>query len=306
VTALQPTALAPYPSWDQVREEASRHGVVERYGTSVEGRPLYAVQVGQGTMPLLVTAAIHGIEYVGVQVALEVLRRGPIPDTTLWVVPTVNPDAYVRTWREQGDAPVAQLRKNARGVDLNRNFPLPFGARPARLGIAGSTDPDAATYRGASPLSEPETRGLAELARCVRPHGAVGLHAFMGTLIPARVKHARDWFGYTRLCRAFRRGQGSAGYLRLSSPVLDVFTGELEDWLHHVIGCWAVCVESFRVDESLRQHWQAPTSFWRFNPRAPGPVVERDASGVRAMLEAMARASMVPVRPAARITRDAW
>ncbi|MEO0606384.1 MAG: M14 family metallopeptidase, partial [Myxococcota bacterium] len=237
-----------------------------------------------------------------------VRRRHDLLEAARFVVlPTVNPDAYERTWSHDGDAPVGDLRKNARGVDLNRNFPLPWDARPAPLGIAGSSDPTSPTYRGTSPLSEPETRALASWLRHVRPQGAIGLHAFMGTLIPARVKHVSDWFAYARLCRAFRQAQGAGlGYVRLSSPVLDVFTGELEDWLHHVLGCWAVCIESFRVDESLRQHWRAPTTFWRFNPHDPDTVVARDAPAVRAMLSAMADAVPVPSRPDAQLTRTEW
>ncbi|MEN0066092.1 MAG: M14 family metallopeptidase [Myxococcota bacterium] len=306
-TALIPSALGPYAPLETVLDEARAAGTAEVYGQSVEGRPLLAVRVGDGPVPLLLTAGIHGLEYIGVRTLLEVLRSGPIPQATLWVLPVLNPDAYVRTWTQEGDAPVGALRKNARGVDLNRNFPLPFSARPARLGIAGSPDPASATYRGPAPLSEPETRTLAAFARRVRPRGAVDLHAFMGSLIPARVWRADDWFGYTKLCRAFRQGQaGVAGYVRLSTPIFDVFTGELEDWLHHVLGCWAVCVECFRVDETLRQHWRAPTSFWRFNPREPDSIVARDAAGVRAMLEAMTRAPLLQVRPEAGHTRDVW
>ena len=94
----------------------------------------------------------------------------------------------------------------------------------------------------------------------------------MGTLIAARVWHPGDWFGYQRLARAFRRGQGRwPGYRRLGTPVLDVFTGELEDWQHHVKRCWGVCVECFSWPETLAQHWSAPTPFWRFNPPRPRP-----------------------------------
>ena len=305
--SLVPSPLAPYLPWEAICDEAARYGTVESYGSSVEGRDLYAVRIGEGTMPLVITAGIHGLEYIGVRTALEVMRQGPITEATLWVVPTVNPDAYARTWAAHGEGPVGTLRKNARGVDLNRNFPLPWNARPAPLGIAGSNNPQSATFRGPTPLSEPESHALARWLRQVGPHGAVGLHAFMGTLIPARVKHMSDWFGYSRLCRAFRQGQGARRrYLRLSSPVLDVFTGELEDWLHHALACWAVCIECFGIEESLRQHWRAPTSFWRFNPRAPGPIVERDAAGVRAMLVAMTTAPGLPRRPEGLRARERW
>lgn len=289
--------LTPYRSLDAVLDEAASLGRASTYGVSTEGRPLLAVELGDRGPLVQVTAAIHGVEYIGVEVALDVLRRGPIPGARLRVCPVLNPDAYAATWAAGGRGAVGALRKNARGVDLNRNFPLPWSARPSWVPGSGSRDPAAATHRGAAPLSEPETAALSALFSREPPHASANLHSFMGTLICARVWHPADWRGYTRLCRSFRRGQGGRlGYLRLGTPVLDVFSGELEDWQHHVLGTWAVCVECFGLWESWRQHVRAPSVFWRFNPRAPAPIVARDATGVRAMLSA----SLDMPRPAAR------
>lgn len=276
------------------------YGTPVHYGTSVQGAPLQGRLLGEEGPTLLVTAGLHGLEYIGVEVALRVLALGPLPGNRLLVIPVLNPDAYRRTWERAGDAPVPDLRKNARGVDLNRNFPLPWGARPTRLPFAGSDRPDSATHRGAHPLSEPETAALADLVDRTSPHAAVGLHSFMGTQITARCWHPEDWRTYTSLCRAFRAAQGGLGYPRLASPVADVFTGELEDWLHHVQGCWAVCIECFSVRESLRQGLRSPSPFWRFNPRDPSVVVRRDARATRAWLQAAASVPPVPIRPGAR------
>lgn len=272
------------------------------YGTSVQGRPLQAVELGTEGPRLLVTAGIHGIEWIGVLVALEVLRLGPIEGARLLVCPALNPDGIARTEATGGDAPVGALRKNANGVDLNRNFPLPYGAIPSRIPFAGAMDPSSATYRGSAPLSEPESRALIELLTDDPPHAAVNLHSFMGTLIAARVWHPSDWLGYRRMVQACHRA--GARYQRLGSPVLDVFTGELEDWLHHGLGCWAVCMECFSVAESFRQHLRAPTAFARFNPIDPSTVVARDAPAVRAMLQASLQRPRPPRRVGAERIRS--
>ncbi|HHO53124.1 MAG TPA: hypothetical protein ENK18_20175 [Deltaproteobacteria bacterium] len=304
--------LAPYPTLHDVIEEAHKLGSVKVYGRSVEGRALTAFCVPgggaeDGRPALVVTAAIHGLEHVGVAVAMEVLRRGPIPGADLWVCPVLNPDAYVETQRTDGAASVAALRRNANGVDLNRNFPLPWGARPSRMPGAGSSDPASATFRGTAPLSEPETHHLAQLLLELRPHCSLNLHSFMGTLICARVWRPGDWLGYRRLVRAFRRGQGGLlRYRRLGTPLLDVFTGELEDWQHHVLRCWGICVECFSLPETFWQHPRAPNPFWRFNPRDPGPVVARDAAGVRATLEASLQLPRPRLYPGAAHTLGAW
>src|SRR5690606_18816359 len=130
------------------------------------------------------------------------------------------------------------------------------------------------TYRGPAPLSEPESAAVAAWMEAHRPHASSNQHSFMGVLIAARVWQRRDWQGYRELCRAFRRGQRGValGYPRLASPLFDVFTGELEDWQHHALRCWSVCVESFSLRASLAQHRRAPSSFARFNPHDPAPI----------------------------------
>lgn len=292
--------IQAYPDLDAVLSQAGEHGRTFTFGHSVEGRPLLGVEV-PGDGPLVtVTAGLHGLEYIGVATALAVLAAGPLPGARLVVLPVLNPDGYARTWAQGGEGRVRDLRKNARGVDLNRNFPLPYdAAEPTWVPGAGSTDPDAATYRGPGVLSEPEAAAVAAWMEHERPHASANLHSFMGTLIAARVWHRADWSGYTRLGRAFRSVQPGIGYQRLATPLLDVFTGELEDWQHHALGCWSVCVECFSWRESLRQHLRAPSGFWRFNPRQPGPIAARDARAVRRMLEEAVKLEPVPVRPGA-------
>lgn len=299
--------LHPYLPLEAVHDALGVHGPVLHYGDSVEGRPLVGVEVGTGERLLLLTAGLHGLEYIGVQTALTVLAAGPIPGARLLVLPVLNPDGYAQTWAASGNAPIAALRKNTRGVDLNRNFPLPWGARPTRVPFAGADTPESATYRGPHPLSEPETARLAELIHDRRPHAAVGLHSFMGTQITARVWHRKDWATYASLSRSFRAGQGGwLGYPRLASPIGDVFTGELEDWLHHVHRCWAVCVECFSVAESLAQGLRAESAFWRFNPKDPAQVAERDARGVRAWLQHALELPRPPERQGAGTVSLQW
>ncbi len=299
--------LDPYPSFEDVISQSAKFGTVFKTGTSVQGRPLIGIDVG-GEGPLVtVTAGLHGIEYIGVQVALAVLRRGAIPGVHLVVFPVLNPDGYARTLADNGQGRVRDMRKNANGVDLNRNFPMPWNARPSRLPFSGGSDPDGATFRGSAPLAEPESRALATWMSEHRPHASFNCHSFMGSLIAARVWQREDWRGYTALCRSFRAGQaGRARYLRLATPLFDVFTGELEDWQHHALQCWSVCVESFTLGESLRQHVRAPTPFWRFNPREPLSVAERDAFGVRAALLTASRLPRPTRRVPALLTRDVW
>ena len=135
---------------------------------SVEGRLIRALAFGRAFEPslaapgtVLVHGGIHGDE-PGAAAAVEELaarlaRRPPIG--RIVVVPAANPDGLA-----------AGTKDNARGVDLNRNFPsrsyLPNVPGAFRSGY----DP------GASPLCEPESAFLARLVERERPACLVAVH----------------------------------------------------------------------------------------------------------------------------------
>jgi hypothetical protein len=284
--------LAPAERVARVRALAeTTHAELRSIGTSVDGESIDALRLpSTSTSPVrvLCTANIHGVEWVSGLVALGLAEHLASDDTDaralreraeVWIVPCLNPDGYRRTFENGGVGLLAKLRANSHGVDLNRNYPLPAGKRRLALPGAGSAHPGDATYFGPSPLSEPETRALAELCDAQRFHAAAGLHSFMGTLIPARVQSSAAWRGYGTLCRAFASAQHTR-YRRLASRWIDAWTGEQEDWLHHTHDCWAICVETFSLVATFRQHLRAPSKFWRFNPRAPQRWIAQDIRGL--------------------------
>lgn len=301
--------LAPYPSPEERTRTfesliARAGGEVILYGQSVEGRPLLAgrlPQTGADTPPrarVLSTANIHGVEYVSTQVVLGLAQAMALSNrdqdsprrlrarAEVWLIPSLNPDAYARVWEAQGQGDLKGLRTNAHGVDLNRNFPLPPGGQRKRRPGAGSSRTASATYRGPSPLSEPESKALADFLAARPFQAATNGHSFMGRLIPPYVSTSGDSRTYRDLCAAFARAQPAARYGRLAFPAVDTFTGELEDFQHHVHHTWAVCVETFPLARSFAQHLRAPSLFWRFNPRQPERWVANDVPGIVAFFHA--------------------
>jgi N-acetylmuramoyl-L-alanine amidase len=130
-------------------------------GHSVDGRPIRALRVGErdARRTILVVGAIHGTELAGDAVTRRLRRAAPPPGTALLLIDDANPDGTA-----------AGSRQNARGVDLNRNFP--FGWEP----IGSPFD----TYHsGSGPLSEPESAALARLVERVRPRVTVWYHQHM-------------------------------------------------------------------------------------------------------------------------------
>ena len=128
-------------------------------GHSVLGRPIVATVSGDPQAPdrFLVIGCVHGNEPAGVRVARRLLASSRPRDAALWVVPSLNPDGLA-----------AGTRGNARGVDLNRNFP--FAWRPL----------DGLEYSGAHPLSEPESRAAWRLIRRLRPDVTIWFHQPFG------------------------------------------------------------------------------------------------------------------------------
>jgi murein peptide amidase A len=134
-------------------------------GHSVGGRAIVATRVGDPSAPVrvLVVGDVHGNEPAGEAIVARLKRAKP-DGVVLYLVRTGNPDGRA-----------ANTRSNARGVDLNRNFPWRW--RPAARGTY---------YPGPKAGSEPETRALMRLVRRVRPQLAIYYHQHMGITVRAR------------------------------------------------------------------------------------------------------------------------
>ncbi|MDO8631751.1 MAG: DUF2817 domain-containing protein [Phycisphaerales bacterium] len=85
------------------------------------------------------------------------LSPAPAGKATWIIVPLVNPDGFA-----------LRKRRNARGVDLNRNFPT----RNRQPGA-----PRSRMYGGPSPASEPETRAVMRIIERYQPDRMVTIHS---------------------------------------------------------------------------------------------------------------------------------
>ncbi len=100
---------------------------------------------------------IHGNECAGLAIVRRLERLGPEAGVDLWLMPEANPDGTA-----------LNQRQNARGVDLNRNFP--WGWRPL---------PRATYYSGPRPASEPETQVALRFLRRLHPTVTIWFHQHM-------------------------------------------------------------------------------------------------------------------------------
>ena len=128
-------------------------------GTSVRGEPIYAQTHGTGPRRLLIIGLIHGDEAEVYErfddLWLRLTTAGYDDRFTLAGIATMNPDGYAE-----------QRRGNARGIDLNRNWP------------AGNFR--ASRRHGPAPLSEPETAAVHRYIRQFGPSAVIVFHATAG------------------------------------------------------------------------------------------------------------------------------
>jgi protein MpaA len=124
-------------------------------GRSVEGRPIVAIETGNTSSrrKVLVVGCTHGDECAGTAITDRLTTLRAPGGVDLWVIRDVNPDGASRGTRD-----------NARGVDLNRNFPWRWRA------LEGVYD------SGPRPLSEPESRIVYKLIRRLRPVVSIWFH----------------------------------------------------------------------------------------------------------------------------------
>ena len=167
-------------------------GVVElkNIGSSSENRPIVAATLfdtrsahdRQCAPPtVLLTSGEHAREFIPVEVLIALMRnltkasfgasRGHaeiLQRVRLIAVPIANPDGRALLEQKQDWC----RRGMPNGVDINRNFPWEFG------GFGSSTDPNNEEYKGAYPLSEPESRAIASIFDASSPAAAyVSLHS---------------------------------------------------------------------------------------------------------------------------------
>ncbi len=144
---------------------------------SVKGKPILVRDITPDAprLRVLVVAAMHGDELSSASVALHWLQLAQLdPANIHWrFIPVLNPDGLLR------DKP---WRMNARGVDLNRNFPTPDWLRQTKIYWEKRTGKDPRRWPGKSPLSEPEAKYLFAEMASFKPQVIVSIHAPYGVL----------------------------------------------------------------------------------------------------------------------------
>jgi protein MpaA len=142
------------------------------YGRSLDGIPLTVYHPDADRVAILILATVHGDEAETTVLVSEALRCIAPGELAAAVVLCGNPDGMLRG-----------TRGNARGVDINRNFPTAnWSPEPTYYKSRESDTRDIALSPGAQPGSEPETTALIGLLERFKPRAVVSLHAALACI----------------------------------------------------------------------------------------------------------------------------
>ena len=153
---LAATPVQATPSQQQRVDEPT---IIESQviGTSHQGRDIRAYHLGEpagrGVPTVVLISTMHGNEADTRHLLFGLKDGDPVRGIDLWIVPTYNPDGLAR-----------HQRKNAHGVDLNRNYPN------------GWVDLDGNYESGPRAASEPETKAMMGFLRKVQPDWLLSFH----------------------------------------------------------------------------------------------------------------------------------
>ena len=227
-------------------------------GESVLGRPLWLLSAGEASAPpVLLVGCTHGSEWItallltlfaeslacaageggeiaGIRVERGTLFRG----RSLLILPCLNPDGMEiaisgpqsageyagQTAQMMGRCPEQVWQANARGVDLNHNFPAGWDILRQLEIQDGITGPGPTKYGGPCPFSEPETQAVQRLCARFPVRQLLSFHA-QGEEIYWRYGDRTPGRGLT----AARLFSASSGY-KVCDPVGTASHGGLKDW----------------------------------------------------------------------------
>ncbi|NOJ72622.1 M14 family zinc carboxypeptidase [Paenibacillus alvei] len=178
---------------------------VEQIGNSVMGKPIPAIIIGKGTVPVHANGSVHANEWITSALLMQFVEDyaraydsgeawngwdalAAFERTTLWMVPMSNPDgvelvqegispehplyASIMEWNH-GSRKFQRWKANIRGIDLNDQFPAYWEEEQARRGVYA---PAPLNYGGTRPLTEPEAIALAELSERIPFEMALSFH----------------------------------------------------------------------------------------------------------------------------------
>lgn len=203
---------------------------ISTIGYSAQGRPIYAWKFGSGVSKVLYVGNLHGDEKSAKYTLDSWIQEldysaEKIPaNRSVIVIPSLNPDGFAQS-----------TRKNARGVDLNRNFP----ANDWKSDVKMPNGEFAVGGGGSSPLSEPESQVLSSYILSQRPDRILSYHS-KASIVSANGSGDSGALAsiYSSLSGYWNMPESSSGSVFQYDT-----TGAFETWLYEKVGVPTLLME---------------------------------------------------------------
>ena len=249
----------------RLAEEHPEIAELQQIGRSVEGRPLWALRIGErrgSTRKVAFLGCHHAREWISVEVPYLLAEhllansttepvQGWLQRSEIWVAPMVNPDGHEfsrtdnRLWRKN-------RRRNpggSIGVDPNRNYGYMWGI----LNISTSSHvPSDETYVGPRAFSEPEVRAVRNLMARELFDGVLSYHSYSQLILypwgytyePIEDDADRDEMrGLAEDMERLIRGVHGETYVAQQASQLYPTAGDTTDWAYGVYDVPSLTIE---------------------------------------------------------------
>lgn len=291
----------------RLAEEHPEIAELHRIGRSVEGRPLWALRIGErrgSDRKVAFLGCHHAREWISVEMpyllaehllensATEPVERW-LQQGEVWVAPMVNPDGHEhsrtvnRLWRKN-------RRRNpggSIGVDPNRNYGYMWGV----LDISTSSHvPSDETYVGPRAFSEPEVRAVRDLVSRELFGGVLSYHSYSQLILYpwgytfepiADEEDLREMRGLADAMEGLIRGVHGRTYTAQQSSDLYLTAGDTTDWTYGEFGVPSFTIE-LRPASALEGGFILPAAqiepCWEENRPAALAFVEHVLAGPEA------------------------
>lgn len=241
-----------------VKQYSNITSLVEEFGTSYEGRKIYAVKISSspntGRKMFFINCGIHAREWITPATCMNMIKEiltkyktdssvKAMVDKMDWVImPVFNVDGYEytfnrnRMWRKTRSPNRGSL---CMGTDPNRNWNFKWA------GAGTSSSPCSETYHGSRPFSEVEVRNVASYLYRNRRNliGYMDIHAYSQLwMTPWGYKRAypKDYAELKRTSdaavTALSRLYGTSYDVGPTSIIIYENSGSTIDWAYGVLG----------------------------------------------------------------------
>ena len=244
----------------RLRSEYSDSIKLFTLGYTATGKAIPLLTVGNGEKKALVTGAIHAREHLTTKYLMCCIEEycysvekgnGRIGDYdlkklfseyTLYIVPCVNPDgleivlSQLKVKKGVSVDKLEDYKANYNGVDLNRNFPIAWGAIDN-----GVTKPSGFFFKGYKSASEKETQALMSLCEENEFEFLLSVHVKGNCIFWGDTYNTR----HNGVYKTFAQGIANDSGLYVTDPTekASSYGGGFENWFRHKYSKPGLCIE---------------------------------------------------------------